>query len=585
MSTFAPPCTICLLLQLQCIDRLDLNRLKPILIFDNIYLSCLHLTNELVVKITNIDMDKYPRGDQNGDEKINDADDDNDRFLEEMLAKAARLANEMKEISTKQSTTTSSKSSTGKDGFRRSLPKVINVQPNDDHTARSECSSLGYSLATATPSVFVVTGTSNTASDTPTMNLLSTTIENCAEGYFLKSNHQSSSKASNTCSVINEGSINNDHDEKKSCGDSVSATKPSFNIHKHHVNHNHGIDTRNVENVENMSSVDMLVRQQVHSRYVQTPPKVKRTIPHQPELSTGNPALQSTIQTVKSLSDEVNETFPKVLQSHERPTVLKISLNDDDYVPIADYSIRNTTTKASNVSGSAVKWEKITTPSINDDDYVPLKDYSRLPKANKSRFSVNESNYDRIKTSTGLSFGQKRELLVKRRRQRKRFMRRLMILGTIVALMLSYCSYRTGWLHRGRLMARMVVNLILPQPHEALPGHTNEEFIHVPESTLDEIDERVAVGAILHEYDSSPVEERNITIDNVSLVEGNDHGSEQSQSQLLLDEPALNAVGTRAIMPSVATGVTSHQITEKLSIFEPSSRRRFVEDLVQSMMQ
>lgn len=526
---------------------------------------------------------------QNIDEKIDD-DDHNDRFLEEMLAKAARLANEMKEISTKQSMTTSSKSSTGKDGIRRSLPKVIDVQQNDDYTARSECSSLGYSLATATPSVFVVNGATNINGTTPTtMNLLSTTIENCAEGYFLKSHQQSSSTTTNTCSVINEGSVNNEHDDKKSSSDSVSNTKPSY--HK----------DNNAENIRNMSSVDMLIQQQPSLSYLRTPPKVKRTSQRQldpsgtlPVSSTTNAALQSTILTTKSLSEEINDSdnsllSPKLVHPPphvlERPTVLKISQQDDDYVPIADYSIRNTTTKASNTS--AVKWEKITTPSIHDDDYVSLKDYSQFPKTR----SQSRHKTDKFNASTGLSFAQQRELLIKRRRQRKRLIRRMMIFGTIVASIIMYYCYMNNWFYHDHThLMTTVANYFLP--HQILLNNTIEEFVpHV--EAKEEFYATHTMEAIVVTENVQTIEKSSDlidAIDNETLVQEDEHDDPHdaaSEEQFNLDEKTMipsNTVGPRSSNATAATAIV-RTMSETLSIFEPETRQRFVEELIQTMME
>ena len=535
----------------------------------------------------------------NDDEKSNDIDE-NERFLEEMLAKAALLANEIKEISSKQSYTTSSKSSTGKDGVRRSLPKVIDVQPNDDYTARSECSSLGYSLATATPSVFVVNGTLSGATTTPTtMNLLSTTIENCAEGYFLKSHPRSSSTTTNTCSVINEDTVNHDHDEKTSCCDSDSVSKMSHHVHKYM---NNNIEN-NTENIPNMSSVDMLMQPKpTSSSYLQTPPKVKRTSQHQLDptgklpLTSTNSALQTSAFTTKSLSEEVNKNDNPLLLSssaeshvHERPTVLNISQNDDDYVPIADYSIRNTTTtKASNTS--AVKWEKITAPSINDDDYVSLKDYSRFPKLDARKHpSKSVTN-----TSTGLSFAQKRELLIKRRRQRKRFVRRLVMVGTIATSMLLYYCYRNDWFQSFQVkrIMTLVVNHFLPQPHPMLPDNVISESFRPIELIKNEIDEK-SIDAIVENDDVNPTKNINTTVDNETVLQADtsDHlQNEQSHPQPNLDETMMvtsNVIGTTAntAMNELMTSATVNTISETLSIFEPKSRQRFVEELINSMMQ
>jgi hypothetical protein len=537
---------------------------------------------------------------QNNDEK-NNYDDENDHYLEEMLAKAARLANEMKEISTKQSTTTSSKSSMGKDGVRRSLPKVINVQPSDDHTARSECSSLGYSLATTTPSIFVVKdGKSNPTTTPSTMNLLSTTIEDCAEGYFLKSDPHSSSTTTNACSIINEGSINNDHDEKKSCSETVSDTKPSYHLHK----------LCNAENIPNMSSVDMLMQHQhLAPLHLQTPPKVKRTS-HQPHdtskkapLVTTNPALQSTLLATKSFTEDMHDDdsaliLPKVLPPYtqERPTVLKISHSDDDYVPIADYSIRNTTTKASNTTGSAVKWEKITAPTVHDDDYVSLKDYSRFPKIDNEMKNQSQLVTKQYNSTAGLSFAQKRELLIKRRRRRKRFMRRLATFGIFIISLLLYYGYtRNDWFQHQLTQLSLIANNMLLRLHTTtLPDNTDvtspEERYEIAKTERMETEFMLSVVV---ESDNSFIDENIITIDNETLAElENPDEPLHELAPLNMDEeiimsPSDSIVETNTAMTTVATAVTAINttMTERLSFLEPKSRQRFVEDLINSMMQ
>ena len=550
---------------------------------------------------------------RNDDEKNNDDDDDNnnDRFLEEMLAKAARLANEMKEISTKQSTTTtSSKSSTGKDAARRSLPKVINVQPSDDYTARSDCSSLGYSLATTTPSVFVVNhhGTSNQTTTPTTMNLLSTTIENCAEGYFLKSHPQYSSTTTNNCSVINEGSINNDHDEKKSCTESVGVAEPSLHIHKFgnhakllEVDSGSNRHQNNTENIQNMSAVDMLT-----SPSLRTPPKVKRTSQHQLDVNdklpqtTSNSALQSTLLTTKSLSEEVHNNdavrmLRKLVLPHaqERPTVLNISQNDDDYVPIADYSIRNTTTsKATNTS--AVKWEIVTAPSINDDDYVSLKDYSRFPKSDKMK---NQSRFVKDKYSKKSSFAQKCELFIKRRRQRKRLARRLVIVGTFITSILLYYCYRNDWFQHSKQLT-FVVNYILLQLVPTPSSHIDKVLSNPSETTTKTLNERFTVESIVsivEDDDCSSIEENDKVIDNKTLVQVEDTSdrptNEQSQLHVnKLDDIMMipsNALSTMDSLKftTVTINTTTTATSESISILQPKSRQRFVEELINSMMQ
>jgi hypothetical protein len=548
--------------------------------------------------------------DCNGNDDDNNNDDNDDRFLEEMLIKAERLANEMKEISTKHSgangrTTTAALSSASKDR-RRSLPKMIDVHQQDD-AARSECSSLGYSLATATPLLL----SAPTGTTTPSIKVLSTATA-----------VRDQQHTSTTCSVINEGSALNNHcdEERKSCGGDSSVSRS--NKLEHEANRNYYCNQNN-ENIRNMSSVDIVLQSSVR-----TPPKVKRTSQFDPlgtmlPLSTTNPALLLTLSTTKSLSEDVvdtttsnpsnatidndeatNKKLVKPVVKQQRPTVLKISQNDDDYVPIADYSIRNTTTPT-----NTVIWEKVDTPTVEDDDYVSLRDYSYFPSTRTSKTSQCKTrSYNDDYENDGtidhgrMTFAQQRTLLVRRRRQKKRFLRRLALLMFVAVIAIV-----TYWYSDDSINTISVINLfdsLQQYIYNSVTlnlGHVQTKATSREVAILEDykVEDTIDIVTVTATIDIPP----NVLFSDSEIEDefGNSIGNATIQEELLYwdeyykEDEAEQLQDQQATFDkeaSLSTSTSTAAVTTfcmkslfQLSIFEATERQRYIEELVNSMMQ
>jgi hypothetical protein len=500
---------------------------------------------------------------------------DDDQYLEAMLAKAERLANEMKEISTKHSNSGfGATSSSSKDGRTRSLPKTIDVQQDD--TARSECSSLGYSLATATP-----------FTQPSSVNLLTTTIENCGEGFCLRTDVDPTAPTTSVCSVINEGSTHND--EKKSCGSSIQNERPIQANGKLNIFKNVATPSGyNDENLRNKSSVDMVFRS------VNTPPKVKRLDPTG-KLPNPNPALLATLSTTKSLSEDIEASQPVVIPKTlppQRPTIMKISQQDDDYVPIADYSIRNTTTTITPSNG-VVKWEKVNTPKCGDDDYVSLKDYSTFPKSKKGSLSVRDKTSERF---AGLTFAEKHAMLLMRRREKKR--RRRFI--AILLLFLSMMVYSLMSTHSNKMSA--IVSFIINQLHHQKISVTNN--FYEAQETIQSLPEQENLIKVLDFENETTFDDILLEIVTTDIPPNNSNEIELSVHHFEdVDEADENFVdGENEDMQQYKSKQLQQQHTQELTtatlfrnnlviptwiqnVMEPSERRRWVEDLINNMMQ
>ena len=323
--------------------------------------------------------------------------------LEQMLAKAELLANEIREAahssSASQPKARRSLSSQQRDSHR-SLPQMIDLSPPDD-TARSECSSLGLSLASA----MMVPKLSSSSTPSPMENMGS---EQRDIVLLVQQNET-------MCGVIREGSIYDASDEKKSCDDSTNKEAGKLRLVP-------AVGTELVHDENVLNAKPVLT--------VSTPPKMKRTSDMPAEAS-------STIRTVsegvmkaselplsKPVLQEVPSHSKKTRSWEPRSTI--VSEQDDDYVPIKDYSVPTHREVAN------VKWEKVDTANVGDDDYVPLQDYSQFTKLRPR--GMNEE------LEGSLSYASRRTLWLRRRRKQRR-RQRLFLLLMVVLSILGYFAY------------------------------------------------------------------------------------------------------------------------------------------------
>jgi hypothetical protein len=327
--------------------------------------------------------------------------------LEQMLAKAELLANEMREAahssSASQPKATRRRHSANpqRDSSSRSLPQIIDLSPPDD-TARSECSSLGLSLA----STMMIPKSSSTPSP--------------AENAVFVESGDAVLVPDNMCGVIREGSIYDDDcgDEKKSC-DGSTAKEASAD----HVSVARSIKNENVPNSRMLSPMDIPTQ-----TFMSTPPSVKQTF--------GLTAEPSTNLSKAILQEVPSSSHTRKSRSSWEPRSTIVSEQDEDYVPIKDYSVPTHREVAN------VKWEKVDTATVGDDDYVPLKDYSQSTKKKPSRRHAAIAEDD----GAGLSYTARRALWLQRKRKKRR-QRRLALVMLVILSVLGYFAYLryTDW--------------------------------------------------------------------------------------------------------------------------------------------
>jgi hypothetical protein len=441
--------------------------------------------------------------------------------LEQMLAKAELLANEMREAahssSASQPKATRRRNSTNpqRDSSTRSLPKIIDLSPPDD-TARSECSSLGLSLAS--------TMMNPKSSSTPSPTENSAIVEK-SDALLIPEN---------MCGVIREGSIYDDDvgDEKKSCDGSTVKEAPA----KQHNPVARSVNDENVPNSRTLSPMDA----PTHT-FISTPPSVNRAVD-----LTAEPSTSLTKAVLQDVPPTSNTKKPR--SWGPRSTI--VSEQDDDYVPIKDYSVPTHREPAN------VKWEKVDTATAGDDDYVPLKDYSQFTKTKQSRGFIGIDEDDGV----GLSYSARRAQWLRRKRKRRR-QRRMFLSILVFVFILGYFSYLRykDWEKEAVLIEVQEATIVV----DVEPEEKDETVAGDPYVLLDDA------------LDSSDIvqegfEERNETEMIVSL--------ENETTSLVMPQEVLDRTA-----PS--SHVEWNLLVHFTVMFDRIERRQWVEDLIDGMLQ
>ena len=171
------------------------------------------------------------------------------------------------------------------------------------------------------------------------------------------------------------------------------------------------------------------------------------------------------------------------------------------------------------------------------------------------------------------------------------------IVGTFITSILLYYCYRNDWFQHSKQLT-FVVNYILLQLVPTPSSHIDKVLSNPSETTTKTLNERFTVESIVsivEDDDCSSIEENDKVIDNKTLVQVEDTSdrptNEQSQLHVnKLDDIMMipsNALSTMDSLKftTVTINTTTTATSESISILQPKSRQRFVEELINSMMQ